>query len=270
MKRFSIAALGALLVLLIGCGGSSDGVAGTAEESAPTATQETAAGSDSTAAAEQRDDEPQESATSDSRSGSGGMEQVSSVAYKEGTHYERLPEKVATGNPDKIQVTEVFWYGCSHCYDFEPMLKKWAADLDQDVVLEKSPAMWDRQGIMANHARIYYTARALGVLDTIHPAAFRALNVEGKKLRSEEKIAEFFVDHGVEREAFESTFNSFGVDSAVRQAKARQRSYRIKGTPEIIVDGTYRVAARMAGSHQAVLKVTDHLIDRIRRQSGDE
>lgn len=247
MTRFTGSVLSAvLLALLLGCGGESNGQTADASPAPVTEREETAP-------------EPQPEPGGDSS-------QAGTRDYVEGTHYERLPDTAASDS-DQIEVIEIFWYGCSHCFDFEPMLKEWARDLEEDVVLKKSPAMWDRQGIMANHARIYYTARALGVLDTIHPAAFRALNVEGEKLRTEEAIADFFVSHGVDREEFTSAFNSFGVDSAVRQAEARQRTYRIQGTPEIIVDGTYRVAARMAGSHQEVLEVTDYLIDRIRNES---
>ncbi len=247
MTRFTGSVLSAmLLALLLGCGGESNG--------------QTTANDTSPAPVTEQEKTPPEPRPDGDRNEAGARD------YVEGTHYERLPDDVASDS-GQIEVIEIFWYGCSHCFDFEPMLEDWARDLEDDVVLKKSPAMWDRQGIMANHARIYYTARALGVLDTIHPAAFRALNVEGKELRTEEAIADFFVSHGVDREEFTSTFNSFGVDSAVRQAEARQRTFRIQGTPEIIVDGTYRVAARMAGSHQEVLEVTDYLIDRIRNES---
>lgn len=195
------------------------------------------------------------------------MSSVVPVDYVEGTHFERLPKPVPTADKSKIEVTEVFWYGCSHCYDFESQLIAWSSGLAKDVVLVKSPAMWDNQGVMENHARIYYTAKVLGVADKITPAAFRALNVDRNPLRAEEEIARLFTDNGVSREDFDRTFNSFGVTSAVRQAEARQRSYRIQGTPEMIVNGTYRVTGRMAGSHEAVLKVVDYLIERTRSET---
>lgn len=189
-----------------------------------------------------------------------------SVDYQEGVHYEVLPQPVPTATGDKIEVTEVFWYGCSHCFDFEPTLEKWAEQLPDDVVLIRNPAQWDAQGIMARHARIYYTARALGVLDAVHTAAFEAMNVERQELRTEEEIAKLFVEQGVSREDFDKTFNSFGVTSAVRQAESRQRGYRTQGTPELIVDGKYRVSTRQAGSHEGMLKVVDFLVDKIRRE----
>ena len=234
--------------LAMGCGENSSGESQpqSASQPAPPAQERVAALSD--------DD------------GSRQLADVASVNYQEGTHYERLPKPVPTVDPDRIEVTEVFWYGCGHCFDFEPLIEEWSADVADDVVVVKSPAMWDKQGIMEKHARIYYTARALDVLDKISPAAFRALNVERNPLRTDDAIAELFVENGVSREAFERTFNSFGVTSEVRKAEARQRAYQVKGTPEVIVDGTYRISTRMAGSHEAVLKVADFLIEKIRQQ----
>jgi len=194
---------------------------------------------------------------------------VAPVAYVEGTHYERLPQAVPTVDRNKIEVTEVFWYGCSHCYDFEPLIAAWSASLPDDVVLVKNPAMWDNQGIMETHARIYYAAKVLDVEEKVSSAAFRALNIDRQPLRSESDIAKLFTDNGVSQADFERTFNSFGVTSAVRQAESRQRAYRVQGTPELVVNGTYRISARMAGSQSAMLKVADYLVTKIRNEKMD-
>lgn len=186
--------------------------------------------------------------------------------YVEGTHYEMLSQQVPTANADIIEITEVFWYGCGHCFDFEPMLESWAEALPADVVLVRSPAIWDQQGIMERHARIYYTAKALGVLDRLHIAAFEEMNLNRNELQTEDAIAELFEDNGVSSEDFAKTFNSFGVTSAVKQAQARLRGYRTQGTPEIVVNGTYRVSSRMAGSHQGMLNVTSFLIDKVKSE----
>jgi len=183
-----------------------------------------------------------------------------------GTHYEVLPQPVPTSDPSRIEVTEVFWYGCGHCFDFEPILEQWAETIPEDVVLVRNPAMWDQQGIMERHARIYYAARALGVLDKMHKATFEAMNLHKNPLETEKDIAKLFEENGISNEEFTQAFHSFGVNSAVRQAEARQRGYRTQGTPEIVVDGTYRVSGRMTGSHQGMLDVTDFLINKIRSE----
>ena len=178
--------------------------------------------------------------------------------FAEGTHYERLPEPVRTADPARIEVVELFWYGCSHCFQFEPLLAKWEPALARDVDFHRSPAMWNK--LMAVHAQAFYAAEALGVLNKLNQPLFEALNVQRKRLESEDEIAELFVANGVTDADFRKAFNSFGVQSKVKQADARQRSYKTTGTPEMIVNGKFRVSARLAGSPESMLKVVDFLI----------
>jgi thiol:disulfide interchange protein DsbA len=178
--------------------------------------------------------------------------------FAEGTHYERLPEPVRTADPARIEVVELFWYGCSHCFQFEPLLAKWEPALAKDVDFHRSPAMWNK--LMAVHAQAFYAAEALGVLNKLNQPLFEALNVQRKRLESEDEIAELFVANGVTDADFRKAFNSFGVQSKVKQADARQRSYKTTGTPEMIVNGKFRVSARLAGSPESMLKVVDFLI----------
>jgi thiol:disulfide interchange protein DsbA len=178
--------------------------------------------------------------------------------YKAGTHYEVLETPVRTSDPKRIEVAEVFWYGCSHCFTFEPMVSTWASQLPEDVNFVHSPAIWHKN--MELHARAYYTAKALKVLDPVHMAIFKAMNLKKNKLASKEAIGKIFVAQGVDLDKFNKTFDSFGVVSATKQADARQRSYGIKGTPEMVVNGKYRLSAKMAGSQQGMLKVAEYLV----------
>jgi len=186
--------------------------------------------------------------------------------YIEGTHYERLAEPVRTADPARIEGVELFWYGCSHCYHFEPLLAKWHPTAGKDVDFHRSPAMWNK--LMAVHAQAFYAADTLGALDKVHQPLFDALNVNRKRLETEDEIAEIFVANGVSEADFHKAFNSFGVQSKVKQADARQRSYKTTGTPEIIVNGKYRVSARLAGSPEGMLKVVDFLIAKERAVKG--
>lgn len=178
--------------------------------------------------------------------------------YKAGTHYEVLETPVRTSDPKRIEVAEVFWYGCSHCFSFEPMVSTWASQLPEDVNFVHSPAIWHKN--MELHARAYYTAKALKVLDSVHLAIFEAMNLKKDKLASKKAIGKIFVAQGVDLDKFNKTFDSFGVVSATKQADARQRSYGIKGTPEMVVNGKYRLSAKMAGGQGKMLKVADYLI----------
>jgi len=183
--------------------------------------------------------------------------------YKAGVNYEVLPEPVATANPAKIEVVEVFWYGCSHCFAFEPKLSPWVKALPEDVNFVRVPAVW--HPTMALHARAYYTARALKVLDKLHEPIFEAMNLKKKKLKSEEEIADLFVAHGVDRERFSKVFNSKGIEMAVDLATSKQQRYRIQGTPEMVVNGKYRVSTRENGSQEGMLKVVAYLVKKERQ-----
>ena len=189
-------------------------------------------------------------------------EKVTPPAFKEGVDYQVLSQPVRTRNSNKIEVTEVFWYGCGHCFTFEPMVHQWQKQQADDVDFQQSPVTWNAAATV--HARAFYTARALGVMDKLHQPIFNALNLERKKLANIDSLADFFVQHGVDREKFIKTYNSFGVDNQVKQADSRARGYKITGTPELIVDGKYRVSARTAGSQAKMLQVVDYLIATIR------
>jgi thiol:disulfide interchange protein DsbA len=188
------------------------------------------------------------------------------TSYTEGVHYDPVSPALRTRDPGKIEVLEFFWYGCGHCYNFEPLLSQWKKTLPEDVDFVPSPAMWNAP--MALHAQAFYTAQALGVLDTMHNAIFAAMNVDKKRLGSPAEIAQLFTANGVDEEAFTRTFKSFGVNSQVKQAESRARGAGITGTPEIVVAGKYRVTTRKAGSQSAMLKIVDYLIARERAAAG--
>lgn len=183
--------------------------------------------------------------------------------YVAGAHYQVLPTPVPTRDAKKIEVVELFWYGCVHCYKFEPVLQKWHATAPADVDFWHSPAMWNER--MQTHAKIYFTADALGVLDQVHNDTFKAINVDRKKLLDEDEIATLFVKNGVSKDDFSKAYNSFGVSSSVRQADARARGYKITGTPEMVVNGKYRVSSSTAGGQEKMLDVVNFLIEKERQ-----
>lgn len=185
--------------------------------------------------------------------------------YKEGVHYEVLAEPVATSDPLKVEVTEVFWYGCSHCYDFDPLIKSWLKEQPSEVVYFVGvPAVW--APVMRLHAKAYYTAKALKVLDKMHGVIFDAMNLDKnnkQKLESEDEIAELFVANGVDRERFSKVFNSGSIEMSVDLAEKKQARYRTRSTPEVIINGKYRVFSGEAG-HTGMLRVASFLVEKER------
>jgi thiol:disulfide interchange protein DsbA len=186
--------------------------------------------------------------------------------YIAGTHYDVISPVVRSADPDKIEVAEFFWYGCGHCYSFEPALQQWKKTLADDVAFVGVPAIWNEK--MALHAAAFYTAETLGVLDTMHDVIFQAMNVDRKQLATQAEIEALFTANGVSAEDFNKTFNSFGVGSQVRQAGSLAKAAKITGTPALVVDGKYHVSARKAGSQADMLKVVDFLVEKERVARG--
>jgi thiol:disulfide interchange protein DsbA len=185
---------------------------------------------------------------------------VAEERWVEGQHYQTLTPPVAVGRGSDVVVTEFFWYGCGHCYTFEPMLTAWGKQLPEEVVLQPSPAVWNDP--MHMHAKAYYIADVLGVKETLHPVIFDAMHVQRKRLVSQLELRDLFEDNGVDPAQFDKAFDSFGVDSQVRQADARARSAKISGTPSLMVAGKYLIETRAAGSQTNMLEIARYLIDK--------
>ena len=186
--------------------------------------------------------------------------------WEEGEHYDIVSPVLRTSNPEKIEVMEFFWFGCGHCYTFEPLLAAWKKTLADDVVFKGSPAIWN--STMEIHAKVFYTAEVLGISERINPVVFRAINQDRRPLTAESDIATLFESIGVLRSDFFDAFNSFGVGSQVRQASSRARSAKITGTPEIVINGKYRITTRKAGNQTNMLKIADYLIEKERGSTG--
>ena len=180
--------------------------------------------------------------------------------YTEGQHYERVQPAVATQSDHKIEVVEVFWYGCHHCYAFEPHIRKWLETKPDSVEFRRVPGIFQRSWVA--HARAYFTAELLGVVDTIHDPLFEALHEQRRKIGDEESLARFFAEHGVADEDFREAYNSYSVDTKTRQAMIATKDYGITGVPAVIVNGRFRTSARLAGSYENLLKVVDALVDK--------
>lgn len=183
--------------------------------------------------------------------------------YVAGTHYEELPSAVRTADPEKIEVLEVFWYGCNHCFRFQPLVENWHQNAPDDVDFIRFPAIWN--SLMQVHAQAYYAAQSLDVVDQVHEEIFNAINLRGNRLQNENQLATLFAQNGVDEDAFRQAFNSFGVRTRVNQAERRMRDYQIQSTPNMIVNGKYLVVNNQAvNSQQDMLDVVDYLVNRER------
>ncbi len=187
--------------------------------------------------------------------------------YVAGTHYTELPNPVNTRDASKVEVLEAFWYGCSHCFRFEPLLAAWEENAPDDVDVVRFPALWN--DLMKIHAQVYYTAEALGKLDVLHTPVFNAINLQGNRLQNERQIGSLFAEHGVTVEDFEKAFNSFSVRTKVNQAEKRMQDYQIRSTPNMIVNGKYLVTTgQNVRTQEEMLEVVEFLVEKERLTLG--
>ena len=185
--------------------------------------------------------------------------------YVAGTHYTELQAPVNTNDSSKVEVLEAFWYGCSHCFRFEPLIANWEATAGEDVDFVRFPAMWN--ALMEVHAQVYYTAEAMDALDIMHEPVFNAINIEGNRLQNENQIGALFAEYGISEDDFSKAFNSFTVRTKVNQAKQRMQAYEIRSTPNMIVNGKYLVTTGETVRTQAdMLEVVDFLVEKERQQ----
>ena len=190
------------------------------------------------------------------------FESGSGERFKAGVHYELLDNPTKVRDPSKIEVTEVFWFGCNHCYALEPYIARWKRDMPLDVTFIKSPATWN--DMLKTHARIYYTAKALGIEQQFVPAAFNTIQNEGRMLTGNTELEYYFRGFDVEKDRYKAVSTSFGVRNAVDQADKKMKDWKVTGVPSLVVNGKYKVSASRSVRTDQLFDVVDFLIEKER------
>lgn len=135
---------------------------------------------------------------------------------------------------------------------------EWLKTKPANVEFIRQPAVFS--DLWGKHAKAYYTAEALGVLEKVHADLFDAIQNKKQKLTDENDLAKFFAEHGVKDEDFRAAYNSFLVDAKLRQAESIGPRYGITGVPSLVVNGKYKVTAQSAKSQANMLNVVNQLI----------
>ncbi|MDA8256190.1 MAG: thiol:disulfide interchange protein DsbA/DsbL [Betaproteobacteria bacterium] len=183
---------------------------------------------------------------------------------QEGRDFRELNPPLA---PDKtrIEVTEFFWYGCPHCFDFEHILAPWAAKLPTDVSFRRVPAIFPNNK-WAPGAKLYYTLEAMNLVEKMHAQVFNAIHVERKRLDDEKVLFAWVASKGVDEKKFSEAWSSFGVQSRVQQARELTLAARLTGVPAVVVHGRYE--AITPGSYGELIARIDQLVARVRAEAG--
>ncbi len=188
------------------------------------------------------------------------------AAWEEGVHYQKLPAPQPTDSEGRIEVRELFWYACPHCYHLEPLLDEWLKKKPDDVAFVRMPAVLGPNWALL--ARAYYTAELLGVLDKVHGKIFERIHKDRKRIRTADDVKAIFVAQGVDAKEFDNAFSSFAVVTRTNRSRRVRDMYGISGVPTLIVNGKYRTNATMAGGNPQMLEVVDYLVEQERKAAG--
>jgi thiol:disulfide interchange protein DsbA len=166
---------------------------------------------------------------------------------QEGIHYKRLPQRLP-GTPGKIDVLEFFWYGCPHCYAFEPLLLPWIKALPANV--EFRHVHVDFRANTRNHQRLYYTLQAMGVEHLMRAAIFKAIHEQGNMLETPEAMVKLLQPLGLDPAKFRSTWAALDVKglhySRIAAANRLVTAYNLDGVPAIGIGGIFLTSPGMA------------------------
>ena len=186
------------------------------------------------------------------------------ASYQEGKDYRAARHAQPAGNGKTIKVEEFFWYGCGHCYAFEPFLQAWLKQKPADVEFVRVPNTLGQPAGML-HSKAFYTADFLKLLDQTHEDFFDAIHKQHRPMGNPAQIQQFYSEKtGVKQDAWDATFNGFAVDSRVRRAEKDAMDYGITGTPTLVIDGRYLIDAK--GNPADMTKIADYVLDKVRAQ----
>lgn len=182
---------------------------------------------------------------------------ASTVLAQSSQGYEIIDPPLNTRVSDKVEVIEYFWFGCPHCFAFEPAINAWK-DQKPDYVefVREAPPLnpsWEP------HSRAYYAAQLMGVGDQFFEPMFNAIHVERRTLRSPKQIVKFVGELGIDAEKFGKTMDSFATNTKLNQSMQMAAGAGLTGVPSIVINGKYRTGASLAGSHEGIIRVIDEL-----------
>ncbi len=186
-----------------------------------------------------------------------------------GVEYRELTQAQPTDAPSKIEIIEFFWYGCPHCYNFEPIIEPWVKKLPKDVQFRRIPAIFNDE--WAQGARAYYALEAIGEGERLHKPLFDAVH-QGSHLRvaNEAALTEWLGKQGVDTKKFAAAYRSFSVEGKVKRAGQLTQAYKIEGVPSMAVNGKYVVITDNIKSFDQMLSIADYLTDQSRKKGGKD
>ncbi len=182
--------------------------------------------------------------------------------FEEGHEYKLLDKQPPVAKDAPIEVVEFFWYGCPHCFQFEPYLKNWLASKPADIKFVKVPAAFNSSARF--HAYVYYALDLMGEADRLNDVIFTAINKQGNKLANQQAVEKLLAEHNVDIATFKKAMKSFAVDNRVQRAGSLFSKYQLRGVPAVVVSGRY--ASGEVKNYQQLVAVIDHMIKLVKEE----
>lgn len=177
----------------------------------------------------------------------------------EGRHYVRVG-RLADAEPATPEVLEFFTYGCRQCFAMEPLLGQWEATLSPKVRLRRLPlALWDDFNILQD---LYFALEAIDLVPLLHLKVFEAVQRKRRRLETEDQVADFVAEQGIERSRFLSTLNSDAVAAKSFEATQLAERYNVSRMPAFVVNGRWMTDIKRVGSPRRALDVLDTVVRR--------
>jgi thiol:disulfide interchange protein DsbA len=195
-----------------------------------------------------------------------GSSALAAANFDEGIEYKRVAEPQRLQPGDDVEVLELFWYGCPHCYQLEPAIKRWLERKPDGVSFRRLPAAASSRWIP--HAKAYFAAEQLGELEKLHEPLFQALHEQRRKIFTDEQLFAFAAEQGIDEEAFRKAYQSFPVDMKVRQSAELARRYQLSGVPAIVINGVYVTGVTDAGGRDQLFELVDFLVAKEQAAEG--
>ena len=191
--------------------------------------------------------------------------QLPSGKWVAGVNYRPLvPAQPTDAPPGKVEVVEVFWYGCPHCYALDPYIESWRKTKPAYIEFHRVPVTW--QPVHQSHARLFYTLEALGKEDAVHNAVFAEMHdkknymfMQGDEKETMAAQIAFAKAHGISEADFTNAWNSFTVQTSMQKADELVRRYHVDGVPLLVINGKYVTDVNMAGSQANVMSIVSDL-----------
>lgn len=180
---------------------------------------------------------------------------VSAAQFEEGKHYSVLDTKASS----KPTVVEYFSFYCPHCYSMEPVINLVKKELPNNVKLQKNHVSFMGGAMGSSMSKAYATMAALKIEDKMIPVMFTHIHDMNKPPRNDEELRQIFLDEGIDAKKFDSTFNSFVVDSMLRRSDKGFKEAKLKGVPSVVVNNKYLVTAT---NTQDFVNVVTYLLDK--------